>query len=78
MGQETRERLRGVVLAESLMLLAGAASSEGSTGARGSTFNEVDFSIPYPDFLQVCARGIEIVCLKKKKQKPRILLRILS
>lgn len=47
-------------------------------GARGSTFNEVDFSIPYPDFLQVCARGIEIVCLKKKKQKPRILLRILS
>ena len=26
-----------MVLAESLMLLAGAASSEGSTGARGST-----------------------------------------
>ena len=37
-------------------------------GARGSTFNEVDFSIPYSDFLPVCARGMEIV-LKKKKTK---------
>lgn len=35
-GQETRERLRGLVLAESLMLLAGAASSEGLTEASGS------------------------------------------
>lgn len=35
-GQETRERLRGLVLAESLMLLAGAASSEGLTEAASS------------------------------------------
>ena len=43
-------------------------------GARGSTFNEVDFSIPYSDFLQVCARGIEIVLKKKKKNRTPVLL----
>lgn len=36
-------------------------------GARGSTFNELGFSIPYSGFLH-CACGIEIVCLKKQQE----------